>query len=275
MGSFFDIQIQVPNQLIWYHFQLMRFNAKAIILRGMNYGESDRILRLIVENRGKASAIAKGARKEKSKLREAVEPITLATFQFNPGRNMFTISQSDIISTFSAIKDSLENLMTSIFLCELIDEFTEEGNPDTESFELLRTALESIEKTESNLKLTAIYLEVQLHVINGIFPDLHQCVRCGSKKSASHVRLDIANGGALCSNCSSGVSSENSFPMNALFVLDNASTTSLEEFVNREYESSDINAAGIVISRFTNYYLAKALKSRSIMDSTLIKLERQ
>ena len=44
----------------------------AYVLRRTNYGEADRILNIITPN-GKISAIAKGARKEKSKLAGGIE----------------------------------------------------------------------------------------------------------------------------------------------------------------------------------------------------------
>ncbi len=247
----------------------MRFNAKVIILRGMDYGESDRIIRILVENLGKASAIAKGARKEKSKLREGVEPLTLGTYQLNTGRNMYTISQADIIDTFPAIKDSLESLMTAIFLSELVDEFMEEGNPDMSTFDLFISALNSLDATNAKWEQTAVYFEVQLHVINGVFPDLHQCVLCGSTKSSADVRLDLENGGALCSVCSAHQTGEESYPMNSLFILDMASELPLDKFLQMEFDENNLNAAGKIISRFTSYYLGKKLKSRAIMDSTL------
>ena len=47
--------------------------TKAIVLRRTNYGEYDRILQLITPEYGKVSAIAKGVRKEKSRLAGGVE----------------------------------------------------------------------------------------------------------------------------------------------------------------------------------------------------------
>ena len=83
------------------------------------------------------------------------------------------------------------------------------------------------------------------------------------------VKLDIENGGALCSECSSQTGRDEFYPMKSLFILDFASGASLDEFLNQEYDEIDLNAASTIISRFTNHYLAKAIKSRSIMDSTL------
>ena len=55
------------------------------IMRRTNYGEADRILNIITPN-GKVAAIAKGVRKEKSKLAGGVEMFTLAEYNIHFGK---------------------------------------------------------------------------------------------------------------------------------------------------------------------------------------------
>ena len=52
------------------------FNTKGIILKRTNYGEADRILNIITPQ-GKIAAIAKSARKERSKLAGGIEMFSL------------------------------------------------------------------------------------------------------------------------------------------------------------------------------------------------------
>ena len=56
------------------------------VLRRTNYGEADRILNLITPQ-GKISAVAKGARKEKSKLAGGIEMFTLTDFNIHLAKN--------------------------------------------------------------------------------------------------------------------------------------------------------------------------------------------
>jgi len=65
----------------------MRDDVKtlAYVLRRTNYGEADRILNLITPN-GKMSAIAKGVRKEKSKLAGGVEMFSLIELNVHRGK---------------------------------------------------------------------------------------------------------------------------------------------------------------------------------------------
>ncbi|MDD4753342.1 MAG: DNA repair protein RecO, partial [Desulfitobacteriaceae bacterium] len=48
------------------------YSVEALILRARDYGEADKILTLYTREQGKVSAIAKGVRKPKSRLRGGV-----------------------------------------------------------------------------------------------------------------------------------------------------------------------------------------------------------
>lgn len=56
------------------------------VLRRTNYGEADRILNILTPS-GKISAIAKGVRKEKSKLAGGIEMFSLIDFNIHQGRS--------------------------------------------------------------------------------------------------------------------------------------------------------------------------------------------
>jgi len=59
--------------------------TRAIVLRRTNYGEADRILRVITPG-GQRSVIAKGARREKSKLAGGIELFTISDVVIQQGR---------------------------------------------------------------------------------------------------------------------------------------------------------------------------------------------
>ncbi len=67
--------------------------TRAYVLRRTNYGEADRILNLLTEQ-GKLSAIAKGVRKEKSKLAGNIEMFCLIDLNIHKGRGELGIITS-------------------------------------------------------------------------------------------------------------------------------------------------------------------------------------
>ena len=75
----------------------------AYVLKRTNYGEADRILNLITPS-GKMSAIAKGVRKEKSKLAGGVEMFSLVELVIHVGKgDMGTVTSAKMIKFFDKI----------------------------------------------------------------------------------------------------------------------------------------------------------------------------
>lgn len=75
----------------------------AYVLRRTNYGEADRILNLITPN-GKMSAIAKGVRKEKSKLAGGIEMFSLVELVIHTGKSeMGTITSAKMLKFYDKI----------------------------------------------------------------------------------------------------------------------------------------------------------------------------
>ncbi|MBP7821189.1 DNA repair protein RecO, partial [Candidatus Saccharibacteria bacterium] len=68
---------------------------KAVVLRRTNYGEADRIVSFLTENNGKITCLAKGVRKQKSKMAGGIEPYCQVEITFIKGRGgMATLTSS-------------------------------------------------------------------------------------------------------------------------------------------------------------------------------------
>ena len=91
--------------------------TKSYVLRRTNYGEADRILNLITPV-GKISAIAKGIRKEKSKLAGGVEMFSLAELTIHKGKGEFgTITSAKMLRFYeNLLKDYNRMELASMIL---------------------------------------------------------------------------------------------------------------------------------------------------------------
>lgn len=85
--------------------------TKAFVLRRTNYGEADRILNLLTE-KGAISAIAKGVRKEKSKLAGGIELFCLSEITYHEGKNnsLCTLTSAKMLQFFDKIPVDLSRL---------------------------------------------------------------------------------------------------------------------------------------------------------------------
>lgn len=80
------------------------------VLRRTNYAEADRILNLITPQ-GKITAIAKGVRKEKSKLAGGIEMFSLTDFNIHQGRSEFgVVTGAKMVRHYGAIVKDLARM---------------------------------------------------------------------------------------------------------------------------------------------------------------------
>lgn len=73
--------------------------TKALVLRRTNYGEADRILKLLTPD-GQVSAMARGVRREKSKLAGGIELFALSDITLQSGKGELAILTSARLETF-------------------------------------------------------------------------------------------------------------------------------------------------------------------------------
>jgi len=85
--------------------------TKAFVLRRTNYGEADRILNLLTEN-GAIATIAKGVRKEKSKLAGGIELFCLSEITYHEGKNnsLGVLTSAKMLQFFDKIPVNLAKL---------------------------------------------------------------------------------------------------------------------------------------------------------------------
>lgn len=178
------------------------YNTLAIVLRRLNYGETDKILTLFSRDRGRIAAIAKGARKAISRLSGATEVLTCTRFQLATGKSMEIVTQVEVAQSFSSLHHDLLRLAHGLYLADLIDHSLEDEAPNPELFDLLLTGL-GLVQTLPAPELAARWFEMQLLIELGYAPNLFHCAVCDSPLPGDFSReetfgLSASLGGALC-----------------------------------------------------------------------------
>lgn len=113
------------------------------VMRRTNYGEADRILNIITPN-GKVTAIAKGVRKEKSKLAGGIEIFTLAEYNLHFGKSEFGIV------TGVKMREHYDNIIKDLGKMELAASILKrvntiaEGSDNPDGFRIVGQSLRAI-----------------------------------------------------------------------------------------------------------------------------------
>ena len=176
--------------------------SRAIVLRHRRFGDADRIVTFLSENRGKVDAVAKGVLRPRSKLAGHLEPVVHVEVLLAHGRNLDIVTQAQTIEGFPELHDDLELLTTAIYFTELADRFTVERAESRALYELLHASLVRLARGDG-MHLVSRSFEMELLDITGFRPQWDACVSCGSAVETDGVAWSAAGGGVVCPPCRS------------------------------------------------------------------------
>lgn len=175
--------------------------SEAIVLRSIRYGEADRIVHLYTPHHGRLSAIAKGARRARSRFGARLEPFFYIRAVLREGRGeLYTVTAADTVAVYPALRDSAGTLDAAARACDAVARLfeTSEGHPEV--FRLLANelALLNADPTQSRAA-NGLAFRLKLLLAAGIMPQLASCAACGEPE---HLRaFSAAAGGVVCSSC--------------------------------------------------------------------------
>lgn len=178
------------------------YTTVAIVLRRLQYGETDNILTLFSPDKGRFAAIAKGARKAVSRLSGATETLTCTRFGLATGKSLEIVTQVEVQESFTPLRQDLNRLAHGLYLADLVDHAVEDHAPNPVLYELLLTGLRQVE-TLTPPELAARWFEVQILGDLGYAPNLTECAICQTPLPSDFPRdelfaLSASLGGAVC-----------------------------------------------------------------------------
>lgn len=181
----------------------IRHRTEAIVLRLLDYGESDRIVTFYTADFGKLRGIAKGARRSRKRFVNALEPFSCSQILFSSRGpdSLALIEASDVICHFPGIRADLEKTLSASYLIDLTDRFTIEDKKNGAIFLLLDAFLKLLETgpiTEAILR----FFEIRLLKLSGYDPLLDRCLICKTPlEDEQTYRFKAADGGLTCRAC--------------------------------------------------------------------------
>ena len=135
--------------------------ALAITLRRTNFGEADRIVNFLTPS-GKISAVARGVRRQKSKLAGGIEVFAINEVVFMAGKSeMKTLISARMKEFFGKIVKDLDRTEFAYLAIKQISNACEHIE-SAEFFEILRTVFVSLNDFSIDLNLTRKWFELRL-----------------------------------------------------------------------------------------------------------------
>lgn len=194
------------------------YRTEAVIIRRIDLGEADRIVTVYSPTLGKIRAVAKGVRRPSSRLGGHLELCTQAQLLLAKGQNLDVITQSQAINSFLPLHDDPDRAHASLYLCELIDRFTDEGIANQGAYKLLVDTLHWLSRSQ-HVPLVLRSFELRLLAHMGFEPSLYWCVRCQAELRPVPNFFSASQGGAVCPSCALNEFDARPLPVDTLKVL--------------------------------------------------------
>jgi DNA repair protein RecO (recombination protein O) len=186
--------------------------TEAVVLRSIRYGEADRILHLYSATRGRIGAIAKGARRPKSRFGGRLEPFFRLDLILHEGRGeLLTVTNVATVDGYPRLRASGPALGAGARACDAVLRLLDSTEANSAAYNLLcryLTLLDDPAAQRAAAIETALSFRLKLALAAGFSPELASCARCGE---AEHLAgFSGAAGGVVCASCEAG-----SFPLSA------------------------------------------------------------
>lgn len=261
---------------------MSQIQKKGLVLKKINYGESDLIITFFTEEGEKLKAFAPKARKSRQRFPN-LDLFNYLEITYNPAKESSSLSRlnsAECVLGMISVHQDLRKFATASYFSELILEFLPDGLNSKEIFESFFSFLKGMNGSEPLLKALIPMMEHHFLDLSGYKPMLDNCLSCRQKvrKEESYV-FDGMKGGVLCRSCrqernhSSQRTPEavNTFPMSPDLIdrLRQLKPTHSASQSYLSWQDQDILQARQAFEYFIQYTAGKPFKSLQFLTKIL------
>lgn len=141
--------------------------TRAIVIRRTNYGEADRILQLLTPDYGKVSVMARGVRREKSKLAGGIELFATTDVTITTGKgDLGILTGSRLVKFYGTIMHDYDRLT---FGYEILKQVSRAADAIDEPafYDLLEQGFSYLEDNDIQLDFVRVWFWLQLGILLG------------------------------------------------------------------------------------------------------------
>lgn len=252
--------------------------CEAVLLRAVEFGESDLVVHLLTADTGRLTAIAKSARKSLRRF-----PGTLDLFnrlaiegRTRPRGGMGFLERARLVDPHLGLRRDPARYALASFLVELLDRLSPEALETAEARPLFALASESLALVERVRPTPSLRILLELRVLEalGLRPELERCVRCGREPGEqvpdTHgVNFHVPDGGLVCSACARGQEGLVPIALGTLRSLAAGLARPFETLADHALPEGGVREAARLAFRFQRFHVGVELRSERFLDEAL------
>lgn len=178
-------------------------STSGLILQVYDHGESDKIVTFFSPDLGKASGIAKGAKRSRKRFVNKLEFFSLLRILYRPARrdSLLFLAEAELENGFLPLRHCYDLYVAAMYAGELTLRFTRELDPDPELFSLLLWFMNCLEAERDPLAAAALF-HLRLLRSAGYEPTLESCGFChAGVRAGQEYAFHPGNGSLVCGRC--------------------------------------------------------------------------
>ena len=148
----------------------MHLTTNALVLREVNYKESDKILTLLTEAEGKLTVSARGCRKKDSPISSACQLLAWAEFTLYEFKGLWSVKETASERLFEGARADLDKLALASYFAEVTEALAEEGQAEPGLLAVTLNCLHALDKMDLPLAQVKAAYEWRAMALAGYDP---------------------------------------------------------------------------------------------------------
>ena len=241
-----------------------------IAIKSRKHGETSKLLTIYTKDYGKINAIAKGARKLKSRFGCSLELFTESKMMLykKEAGELYLVSQTLITEHFRNLCSDMKKFTVASVVSEFMFNFTPNAESNPSLYNLYKYILSALDSGNEEDKVLLMFM-VKFLTISGYKLHLKSCSSCGSKNIEKEENKFISAkfGGALCEECAGKDFAKIKVAGSTMKLLEYFQQKDFEGLSKISFTEASKKEVSKVIEYFLEYYFESKLKSLSVMES--------
>ncbi len=182
--------------------------SEALVVRTVEFGESDIIATLITQQAGKVGAVVRGARKGSRRVGGALEPVhTIAVLLEDKGAELTTLKESRIVRVRAGVVGNLEALDAAGVALRWARHFFPPRTPEPAGWKVLIELLDALDTAAGPPRRDLARAGLAMLAAVGYALELERGAGCGREcPEGKAACVDPARGGLVCRACGGAAS---------------------------------------------------------------------
>lgn len=192
----------------------MHLTTNALVLREVNYKESDKILTLLTEKEGKLTVSARGCRKKDSPIASACQLLAWGEFTLYEFNGRWAVKETASERLFDRVRGDLEKVALASYFVEVTEALAEEGQPDPGLLAVTLNCLHALDKLGLPPSQVKAAFEWRSIALAGYEPQIERCGVCFREQPQAPC-IHLGEGVVHCAACRDRLGDGVSMPLTA------------------------------------------------------------